>query len=131
MLQLVNRDRAQFNAPPLKLDPKLSKLARDYAQDMQKRNFFAHTNPEGSGAQERARKAGIESGVSENLGWQSGSDSPEQMVDALEKSFMDEPPGQINHRYILLNPSHCCVGIGIQRTRDQIHLVQEFTDSEP
>ncbi|MFX4782010.1 CAP domain-containing protein, partial [Acinetobacter baumannii] len=82
-----------FGAPPVKLDPKLSQLARDFAQDMQKRDFFAHTNPDGLSAQQRARKAGIVPGVYENLGWQQGPESAEQLVDALEKSFMDEPDG--------------------------------------
>jgi hypothetical protein len=43
----------------------------------------------------------------------------------------DEPPDQHNHSYVLLHPSHVCVGIGIAKAKDQVVPVQDFADVVP
>src|SRR3954454_8418273 len=43
---------------PLAVDPRLVQAARQHAQDMAARNFFAHTNPDGAGPSARMSAAG-------------------------------------------------------------------------
>ena len=54
-----------------------------------------------------------------------------QMVDELQKSFMSEPEGKRNHRYIILYPKLQFAGIGIAKSKDEVVVVQDFTEAEP
>jgi hypothetical protein len=44
---LINKERGQFNLPPLKVNEKLNAAAQAKADDMAKNSYFAHTSPEG------------------------------------------------------------------------------------
>jgi uncharacterized protein YkwD len=134
MLDLVNRDRrnvAHVNALPM--DSRLSYAARNYAQDMLKRNFFSHTDPSGKGTQERAREAGIRCGIYENLSFQQGRGfrTDKEMVAAAEAEMMSEPPEGPNHRTNILHANHSHVGIGVARDGNTIIMVQWYTDQQP
>lgn len=134
MLGLVNQDRravAHVNALPM--DSRLSAAARAYAEDMLKRNFFSHTDPNGKGPQERARDAGIRCGIYENLSFQQGRGwrTDKEMVAAAEAEMMSEPPDQHNHRSTILHPHHVACGIGIARDGTTVTMVQWYTDSQP
>ncbi|MEM9032738.1 MAG: CAP domain-containing protein [Pseudomonadota bacterium] len=57
----------------LAVDAELSQAARDHSQDMDARNFFAHTNPDGQSPSARAAEAGYDGGgAGENIGWIGG-----------------------------------------------------------
>jgi len=129
--ELINKARKANGAEALKLNKKLSDLARVYAKRLLAEKFFSHVDPVGVGAQQRASAAGIKCGVYENLGWQSGDESAMSKLTDLHKSFMDEPDGQPNHKYIVLHPKHQYVGIGIAVSGDELALVQEYTDDNP
>ncbi len=131
LYELVNKDRAKMGQGPLKLNPLLCKMAKAHAQDMMDRKYFSHTNKDGLGAQERAQKMGIGRGVYENIAYQYGDVEKPQMVINLQNDFMSEPEGEKNHRYNILHPDHCCVGVGVVVKGDKLILVEEFTDSEP
>ncbi|MFZ3577626.1 CAP domain-containing protein [Virgibacillus sp. DJP39] len=45
VVKLVNQERAKENLEPLKLDDRLSSLARNKSQDMAANNYFSHTSP--------------------------------------------------------------------------------------
>ncbi|MCY3022868.1 MAG: PKD domain-containing protein [Planctomycetota bacterium] len=53
--------------PPLVMNKNLLQAARAHSKDMNDRNFFAHTNPDGLGPGERAAAAGYTGGVGENI----------------------------------------------------------------
>ncbi len=131
LYELVNKDRAKFGQGPLKLDPLLCKMAKAHADDMLKKKYFSHTNKEGLDAQERAQRMGIGRGVYENIAYQQGDIEKSQMVITLQNDFMSEPEGEKNHRYNILHPDHCCVGVGVVVSGEKLILVEEFTDSEP
>ena len=59
MLDLINEKRAEFNVQPVYLDDTLNRLAQNYAEDMVRRNYTGHVNPEGEDPSDRARKMGI------------------------------------------------------------------------
>lgn len=70
LLGLVNRVRAaQVNKTlsPLVIDPRLNEIAQKHSEDMFKRQFFDHVNPEGQAPQDRANAAGFTSPVGENI----------------------------------------------------------------
>lgn len=118
-VDLLNADRAANGLPPLRVNLKLTGLARDYAQDMINRNFFSHYNPEGKSPFDRMRAYGIRYGYAgENLAINSS-------VAGAERAFMNSP----GHRANILNSHYTQVGIGVRYSpRGSVYVVQEFTD---
>jgi uncharacterized protein YkwD len=131
MFELINQDRSKAGAPALTRSPDLSKLARELADDMMRHDYFGHITFSGLSTQQRAKRDGIVCSVYENIGTRSGPDPALQMVDELEQSFMGEPVGEKNHRYVLILPIHTHVGVGIAKFKDSVIVVQNFTDSDP
>jgi uncharacterized protein YkwD len=129
LFELINKDREKEGLSKLQFDSRLSAFARKHAEDMMTHDRFTHLDTVGRSTKQRAAAAGIMRPVYENLGWQSGTDSPGQKIDDLENSFMAEPLGEYNHRYIILIPQHTCVGVGVARKKDELYLVQEFADT--
>jgi uncharacterized protein YkwD len=64
---LVNNERAARNLIPLELDEGLSKVARAHSQDMARRRFFDHLNPDGRSPADRGKRAGYRCSFGENL----------------------------------------------------------------
>lgn len=128
MWQRVNRDRADNGSPPIRLDPQLSNLARSYAQYMERKNFFAHVDPQGRNPEDRARQAGITSGVYENISWCSRDGNDLGRLNESESDMMAEPRNERNHRSNILGTTHGAVGIGVARNGNKIYMVQEYTD---
>ena len=118
-VELLNADRAANGLSPVRVNLKLTGLARDYAQDMINRNFFSHYNPEGKSPFDRMRAYGIPFGYAgENLAINSS-------VSAAEQAFMTSS----GHRANILNPKYTQVGIGVRyNSRGSVYVVQEFTD---
>lgn len=127
MLQLVNDDRRRNGAMPVSQDSSLTSLARDYAEYMLKRGFFAHVDPDGRSPGDRARARGI-SGVCENISFEGGRgmQSDRDLVTSSQAKMMAEPPNQQNHRSNIIDPGHHAVGIGIARNKSTVMMVQEF-----
>lgn len=124
MIALINSDRRDsgYNLQLLRMDPLLTQLARNHAEDMSKRHYFSHVTPEGLNAQMRARAIGIKGAIAENL--LSGA----LTVEEAQEEFMDEPTSDPhNHRANILNPAFRNVGVGIARNYDHtLLIVQEF-----
>lgn len=116
-LSLLNRDRAAHGLPALKANSQLTALARNYAQDMIRRGFFSHNNPEGQSPFDRMRQAGISyKYAGENLAVNSS-------VAGAEAAFMNSP----GHRANILNANYTEVGIGVVRSSSgSLYVVQEF-----
>ncbi|MFD7321602.1 sigma-70 family RNA polymerase sigma factor [Streptomyces sp. NPDC059875] len=90
---LVNQRRAEAGCAPLRSDPRLAEAARDYARDMVRRGYYAHSSPEGEFADARISSAGYTwSAWAENLargtadpaavfeGWMDGAMHQENML---------------------------------------------------
>src|SRR2546430_1885709 len=56
--ELINAQRKMHDLQPLAIDETLSKLARAHSEDMAKRGYFKHVNPEGQTPMKRAEAAG-------------------------------------------------------------------------
>src|SRR5262245_12093776 len=55
---LINRERKAKKLNTLQFDERLAKIARAHSQDMDKRRFFNHINPDGKDPTARAKQAG-------------------------------------------------------------------------
>ena len=116
-LSLLNQDRAAQGLTALKSNAQLTKLAENYAQDMIKRGYFSHYNPEGLSPFQRMNNAGITyKTAGENLAINTS-------VVAAEKAFMNSS----GHRANILNTTYTDVGIGVVRSPGgSVYVVQEF-----
>lgn len=116
-LALLNQDRAKNGLSALKANAQLTALARSYAQDMIKRGYFSHYNPEGQSPFDRLNKAGISyKSAGENIGINTS-------VSGAETSFMNSS----GHRANILNSGYTEAGVGVVRTSNgQVYVVQEF-----
>jgi uncharacterized protein YkwD len=114
---LLNADRTAEGLAPLRVNLSLAALARDYAQDMIDRGYFAHASPEGEEFTDRLARYGIVfRSAGENLGMHSS-------VAAAERMLMNSP----GHRANILSKDFSEVGIGIGRGPDgTLYVVQVF-----
>ncbi len=122
VLRRTNQVRLERGLSPLQWDPRAHQAALAHAQDMLKRGYFAHQNPEGLGAAERMRRAGVvEVGVGENLARFEGYADEEIPRLALE-GWLRSP----GHRANLLRPEFTHLGVGLVRQGRQVVVVQNF-----
>ncbi|CAN5329275.1 hypothetical protein BH11CYA1_BH11CYA1_47580 [soil metagenome] len=132
MLELINSDRQKQGQSKLRLSSGLSQVARKFAEDMAARNFFDHTDPNGNTPHSRARMAGLNCSVFENISVNYGPLSWKDMIKGAQSEMMAEPPNNPhNHRGNILNPDHAVVGVGMAVVMpNKIYCVQEFSNNE-
>jgi uncharacterized protein YkwD len=109
-LCLINGVRTAHSVPRLRLDPRLSRVARRHSRDMVRNHYFSHTSRIGLSSSERIARSGWMRGrkrwaVGENLAWRSGRTRPRAMVRAWLRSA--------RHRRVMLSRRYHVVGIGI------------------
>lgn len=119
MLQVLNKERTSRGLVALVSDTALREVARAYSEDMFRRGYFSHDNPEGEDPFDRMDKAGIVYGFAgENL--------------ALAPSTSLAMEGLMNskgHRENILRPEFRKIGIGVIDGGIYGKMyTQEFTD---
>ena len=103
MLRRVNAYRAAHGRAALRLDRRLNVAAQSHADDMARRDYFAHVSPEGGTAGDRARRAGYRwRRMLENLA--AGQGSPREAV----AGWIDSD----GHRRAMLDGSVRDLGVG-------------------
>jgi uncharacterized protein YkwD len=119
MLVLVNEARREAGLRALRPDAELRAPARAHAEDMFRRGYFAHLNPEGRSPFDRLRSAGVWfSAAGENL-------ALAPSVEIAHRGLMNSP----GHRANLLSPNFGRVGIGVSDGGAYGKMfVQEFAD---
>lgn len=110
-LCLLNRVRAQYRLPPLRLNARLSRAAAGHSRDMVRHRYFAHDSRNGRSPFARMFAAHYVPQRSswwlgENIGW--GSGTLAQPI-AMVRAWMHSPP----HRANILSRHFRDVGIGI------------------
>ncbi|MEU9417249.1 sigma-70 family RNA polymerase sigma factor [Streptomyces sp. NPDC048272] len=104
VVALVNSERSKAGCGPLKEDSQLRAAAQGHSDDMARRDFFAHTNPDGADPGKRTTAAGYDwSTYGENIA--RGQQTAQSVMDSWMKS-----PG---HRANILNCSFKDIGVGI------------------
>ncbi|MGW5400389.1 sigma-70 family RNA polymerase sigma factor [Streptomyces sp. NPDC003952] len=104
VISLVNSERAKAGCGPLKEDAQLRTAAQGHSDDMERRDFFSHTNPDGADPGKRTTAAGYRwSTYGENIA--RGQQTAAQVMDSWMKSQ--------GHRENILNCSFKDIGVGI------------------
>lgn len=104
VLRFTNQDRNKKNLPALVLNDQLSKAANLKAEDMIKKDYFAHTSPEGLSPWHWMKEAGYRyQFAGENLAVHFDS------AEAQEQAWMKSE----THRRNILNPSYTEAGIAV------------------
>jgi len=121
MLDRVNAVGRREGLRPMRSDKTLDATAQGHGEDMLRRAFFDHRNPDGQLVRERAVEAGYKwTKIGENIA--EGQLSVEEVVDTWLKS-----PG---HRRNILDPDFQELGVGLvlgqSRGRWRILWVQNF-----
>ncbi|HIK24733.1 MAG: CAP domain-containing protein [Thermosynechococcus sp. Uc] len=131
-LQLVNRDRRLNGLPPLVADELLTKTAQRHAEDMLKRQYFSHINPEGQSPMDRFIALGGRGGVGENIMEQRGVLGlmlNYKLIEHCQKGWMYSD----GHRQNILYPEFTRFGFGIalNSARGEVYAVQMFALPPP
>ncbi|OKI02520.1 RNA polymerase [Streptomyces sp. CB02923] len=104
---LVNSERAKQGCSPVRGNDQLVTAARRHSQDMDARNYFDHTSPDGTDPGDRIKAAGYQwSTYGENIA--RGQRSAAEVM----KSWMNSP----GHRANILNCDFKEIGIGTHDT---------------
>jgi len=103
MVDFVNQERAQAGIGLLRADSAITAVARKHSEDMFKRLYFSHINPEGQSAGERLSGSGVSYGLAgENLAY-----APDVLT--AHNGLMDS----VGHRENILDPRFRRIGIGV------------------
>lgn len=104
ILVLVNEVRATYGLSELEWHADAAAVALAHSEDMDARNFFSHTNPDGQDPGDRLAEAEIElTGWGENIA--GGYLTPESVMEG----WMNSP----GHRDNILNPMWTHLGVGV------------------
>jgi len=144
---LVNKERAGRKLAGLRFDDKLARIARTHSQDMARRNFFDHVNPDGQDPTARGEAAGytcekvsgdlVTVGLAENIfqgnlysrvrtvGTQKSYEwnSADEIAAESLTGWMNSP----GHRRNIVETTYIKTGIGIAIARDdKVYITQVF-----
>lgn len=121
VLEAINYDRTSHNLSILEVDETLNLAALAKAQDMVKKNYFAHTSPQGTEPWYWFKALGYEYAYAgENLA--QGFKNAEE----LEEHLMASP----THRANILSPFYSQVGLAVVNLNDTTIVVQMFGSME-
>ena len=126
LLESVNRVRAQHKLIELAPSQDLARVARAHAEDMARRGYLSHVNPEGENPLQRAQSAGL-SGFrlfAENIGATTvAGDRVQTIVDEWMRSH--------DHRENVLNPAFNTSGVGVVETGSGQTIIVELYATYP
>jgi uncharacterized protein YkwD len=102
VMDLINRERARENAPPLGLSVQLCEVAQAHCQDMVRRGFFSNVDPDGVDLVQKVARTGYRGKCCANLSM--GADTEVEVV----TSFMNSE----TQRDYCLDRQHLHLGVG-------------------
>ncbi|GHF12181.1 CAP domain-containing protein [Streptomyces morookaense] len=103
VLSLVNEERARAGCKPLRADSRLNGLAQSFSDDMARRDFFDHTDPDGRTPWDRAARRGVKNLGGENIA--RGHPDAHAVMNAWMQSA--------GHRQNILNCEYKRLGVGV------------------
>ena len=120
ILDLTNAERAKANCGALTLQPALNAAADAHSEDMAANDYFSHTSQNGASPSDRARAAGYNGGVGENI----AAGYPDAA--SVMNGWMNSP----GHRANILNCRYQHLGVGYAVSgsdrRSTIYWTQNF-----
>ena len=128
----INNERVDRKLSALGLDRRLSAIARAHSEDMARRNFFSHVNPDGEDPTARGAHAGYEchkefgravrEGLAENLFQASLPRRMDEIVRASVRGWMNSS----GHRRNILEKGYDRTGLGVAISGNTIYITQLF-----
>jgi len=129
IFKYTNEERIAQGVSPLKIDNKLSDIARMHSEDMVTNNFFDHINLKGEDSTARAQRVGYnvtkplggesyQIGIGENIG-QMPTGNVEGMgyisnnSDSIARAQVDSWMNSPGHRANILDPQYNVIGVGV------------------
>ncbi len=129
IFQLTNEARRKNGLCALEPDNGLTTLARAKSDDMAKRHYFSHTNPEGKTIidhydDEKPAKIGLLGKIGENIHMGQRNDYSDIKTSArvIVDSWMISP----GHRRNILNPAYTSLGVGVAVKGKECYATQSF-----
>ncbi|GGP49165.1 CAP domain-containing protein [Streptomyces abikoensis] len=116
MLSLVNAERAKAGCRPLRPSGNLNRLAQSFSDDMARRGFFDHTDPDGRTPWDRAARRGIKNLGGENIA--RGHPDAHTVMEAWMRSS--------GHRANILNCDYRSIGVGVHHGGNGPYWTQDF-----
>ncbi len=134
-LEVINRSRKKYKAPPVKLDILASRVANKICREAADNGYVGHWNMAGEKPYQRYAFAGGYDHITENAfgEWSTGryngdeSDIITKMEDG-HNSFMSEKSPRDGHKRNIINKTHNFVGIGYYISGNQFRYYEEFID---
>ena len=126
--RFTNEIRQRSSLPPLAKDGNLSTVAQGYSDDMLRRGFFSHTNPEGLTVKDRLSPyfSGSLRSWGENI-WE-GSNISAANSEALARYIMDSWMSSPGHRENILSADYTHLGVGVTAVGREIRATQVFAN---
>ncbi|WP_336133310.1 CAP domain-containing protein [Natronomonas amylolytica] len=115
----ANKQRVLRNYERVAYEEDLAKIARIHSNDMAKRDFIGHDNPDGESHGDRLEKYGYDTHVSSEIITTYTPPYPaktsiEEVAKYFVDSWMDSPP----HRSAILDEDYVEAGVGVCVTSD-------------
>lgn len=116
----VNDIRREHGLPPFRIDPALTRAAREHSCRMARGKFLAHEAPDGRTVADRVRATGRRFRVlGENLAMNTDMDDP---AATAVRGWLASP----SHRDNLLHPEYTHTGLGVCAGRPGYYFTQIF-----
>ncbi|MEE6260908.1 CAP domain-containing protein [Plantactinospora sonchi] len=117
VLEIVNRERAANGCDPVVMNRQLAEAARLHSQDQGEHTNMSHTGSDGSSFVERARRAGYDNPIGENVA----------MGYPNAAAVMDGWMNSSGHRANILNCAARAMGVGVATGADgRLYWTQVF-----
>jgi uncharacterized protein YkwD len=130
---LINEQRKANGLQPLNWNPTLSTVALNHSNDMAKRNYFDHTDPEGHDFLYRYSQVGFNCQIptssneysegGENIMWLEGYYGEQNIASQTVTGWMNSS----GHRHNILTSYFQSEGIGVSKSADgKIYATEDF-----
>jgi Cysteine-rich secretory protein family len=123
----LNKMRADNGLPPLTVDPSLSVVARERAEDMAAKDYFSHSPPDGCDFRCLFSKSNVSMAwTGEVIAW--NTYLPENTIQATLQMWHDSP----GHFSVITNRCFTRMGVGVATAPDRrIYHVAVFEGRAP
>jgi uncharacterized protein YkwD len=124
---LTNLQRRRGRLRALAADAPLSAAARRHSDDMLRRRFFGHINPDGQTPRDRVAVAAGRRVIAsaENLWMRSGAVSPAALPHVIEEAIAQLMASAV-HRDNIMSVLYTHLGVGIAVTPSEVRVTQLF-----
>ncbi|WP_265516733.1 CAP domain-containing protein [Nitratireductor luteus] len=123
-LALVNAERAREGLPGLRIAEPLNTAAQAHAEDMARRDYYAHRSPEGQDVADRYRAAGggLWDIIAENISSCIACRTAGEQIIEFHAGWLQSP----GHRRNIVDPRVKSFGFGIASAEGKLYAVQAF-----